>query len=107
MCIRDRGKVSDSEYKLREEAIKTFDVVITPTMRAKFDYNIAYIITSQVIEMVKLGEINESIGAAMSSDMIMQIQNLIVLCRQTSLSGDEIIDILEDAQNEFIKTFNR
>lgn len=104
---RIKGKVSDSEYKLREQALKTFDVVITPTMRAKFDYNIAYIITSQVIEMVKLGEINESIGAAMSADMIMQIQNLIVLCRQTSLSGDEIIDILEDAQNEFIKTFNR
>lgn len=102
---RIKGNVSGLECKLREETLKTLDCVITPAMRAKMDYNIATIITSQMLEMVKSGEIDERIEAAMSAKMVVQMRNLTALFKQSSLSEGNINDILEDAKNEFLKPF--
>ena len=102
---RIKGNTSGEEDELREEALKTLNCVVTPAMRAKMTRDLAWLFSNQIISMVKSGEMDEQIVGVMPSNVKAQIRDLANRCAQSSLSDGEVADILEDAQNEFLKIF--
>lgn len=104
---RIKGNTSSAEDELREVAIKTLNCVVTPAMRAKMNRDVAWLFSDQIISMVKNGEIDEQLIGVMPSNIKAQIRDLANRCTQSSLSEGEVADILEDAQNEFLKPFTK
>ena len=104
---RIKGNTSSAEDELREVAIKTLNCVVTPAMRAKMNRDVAWLFSDQIISMVKTGEIDEQLIGVMPSNIKAQIRDLANRCTQSSLSEGEVADILEDAQNEFLKPFTK
>lgn len=104
---RIMGNTTSDEDELREEALKTLNSVVTPAMRAKMTKDIAWLFSDQIISMVKSGEIDEQLIGVMPSSIKAQIRDLSNRCTHSSLSDGDISDILEAAQNEFLKTFTR
>lgn len=106
-CKRIKGQTSGAEDELREEALKTLNCVFPPAMRADMTKDMAWLFSGHVLDMVKTKEIDEQVVGVMPSHIKAQVRVLVELCKQSSMSDDEISDILDDAQNEFVKAFRQ
>lgn len=104
---RITGNTTDTEEELREKALKTLNCVVNPAMRAKMNKDIAWLLSDQILSMVKSGEIDEQLIGVMPSDIKAQIRIFANQCQTSTLSDNEIADILDDAQNEFLKSFKQ
>ncbi len=104
---RIKGQTSNAEEELRNEAIKTLNCVFPPAMSAKMTRDMAYLFSGHVIDMVKTKEVDEQVVGVMPSHIKAQVRVLVELCKQSTLSDDCISDILEDAQNEFLRAFKK
>lgn len=107
MGILDFFKGINAEEKLRKEALKTLNCVISPAMRAKVDNNrdVAWLISDQILDMAKSGKIDEQLICMMPSDIVERIRDFVKHCAHSSLSKNEVAHVLEKAQNEFLDSF--
>ena len=99
------GNVSNDAEVLRSIALDTFNGMTTREMRNNMNKDIAWLLTDQVITMVKQGQIDDGLSKVFPESIKSQIMKLISNYKQTTLSEEDANDILEDAQNEFLKGF--
>lgn len=102
---RIQGNTTKAEDELREEALKTFSYIATSAPRDKMNKDVARLLSGTIIDMAKSGKIDEQLLEVMPSNLKAQIRVLVNLCSQSTMSSDEIADVLDDAENEFLKAF--
>ncbi len=99
---------SESAHEIRQKFLLTLKNMIPESKRELLNQDMAFVFAEQAIDMIKSGGIDDRITSILPHNVILQIKELCGIYNgNDELSREQIHNVLNNAKDEYIKTFDK
>ena len=99
---------SEYAHTLKQQFLSVLKSMIPESKRELLNQDVAWLFADQAIEMIKSGDIDDRIASILPHNVFFQIKRLSGIYKgNEELSTEQIDNILNNAKDEYIKTFNK
>ena len=93
---------------IKQQFLSVLKNMIPESKRDLLNQDAAWLFADQAVEIIKSGDIDDRIASILPHNLIQQLKGLISIYRgNNELSPEQIENIINNAKDEYIKTFNR
>jgi hypothetical protein len=99
---------SERAHSVKLQFLSVLKSMIPESKRELLNQDAAWLFADQALEMIKSGDIDDRIASILPQNVVSQIKRLSSICKgNDELSPEQIDNILNNAKDEYIKTFNK
>lgn len=99
---------SEHAHSVKLQFLSVLKSMIPESKKELLNQDAAWLFADQAIEMIKSGDIDDRIASILSHNVVLQIKRLSSIYKgNDELSPEQIDNILNNAKDEYIKTFNK